>query len=161
MNMQKFTLTRSGVTIYLSDGRVLLLHFNTDSGKVFYRYKIGTLSDVKHPGIFIGFDRAGRKYFMHNHYHTSKPSIVSEKEFTQGLPIALYKGEAVNSRLKTLELGLAQILQGEPYNWHTYNCQSFVNRARNNQSKSDDVEKWTNGLLAGLLLIIGIKALNS
>lgn len=161
MVMTNYRLYGNHVDIIMSNGRIFTVYFTPDSGKVYYRSKIGTLSDVKHTGIYLGVDSSRKRYFMHNHYLTKQPSIVSEHEFSQGLPLFLYEGESINTPKKTIELGLEQIFKAEPYSWHSYNCQSFVNKARNNQSSSEDVDKWAKGIGVTLLLVLGIKAINS
>lgn len=135
---------------------MLTIHFNQNSGKVYYRYKINTISKVKHPGIFLGVDQFGNGLFLHNHYHVGTASIVTEHQFGQGYPLYLYGEKCSNSPLKVIELGLTQVLKEERYHFANYNCQTFTNTACHNQRKSEDVEKWTGRIFVGSLLLLGI-----
>jgi hypothetical protein len=161
MHLKNYSLYDHCVVLVMTDRTVHTLNLHPLSGTVYYRFKIGTLSDVKHPGIYLGFDQAGNNYYMHNHYATGKPAIVAEQEFTQGQPLYLYEGTASNTPKDIVKIGLDQVLAGKPYAWLNYNCQSFVNRARINQNLSEDVEKWTKGVLLTLLVVLGVRAFNN
>lgn len=160
MKLKNYSLQKGYVQLHGGNRICAILYFNQDSGKVFYRSKIGTLSDVKHAGIFLGVDRAGNRYFMHNHYKTGRPAIVSQAEFAQGSPLALYEGESINTPLETIRIGLEQVMNAEPYTWHSYNCQTFVNHARSNKRVSEDVNRWMSGLALVALVALGIKVFN-
>lgn len=157
--IKNFTLTRASIEWTGTDGLHRWLYRNENSGRVFFRYKLGVLSDIKHPGIYLGNDVNGRHYFMHNHYQTGRPSIVTEHEFTQGQTYFL-DHEKVANREQTLCSGLEQVRAGTPYGLLDYNCQSFVNLAASRVAKSEDVEKWTGALLLAAVITIGVRFLN-
>lgn len=155
--MKNFYLYNDHVLIVNNNGSIFTIYFNEDSGKVYYRFKIGTLSKVKHPGIYLGKDAYGVGYFMHNHYHYGKAHITIQNEFTKGMPLYIYNEKCSNSPLKVIEIGLNEILRGESYKPITYNCQTFTNTACNNQRNSADAEKWVGRVVLGglALLVLG------
>ncbi len=156
--MKYFYLYNDKVEIVKNDGSIFTIYFNENSGKVYNRYKIGTISQVKHAGIFLGVDINGVGYFLHNHYHYGKAHITTQKEFVKGMPLYIYNEKCSNTPLKVIEIGLNEILRGESYKPITYNCQTYTNTACYNQRKSADAEKWVGGiLLSGLaLLVLGV-----
>ena len=154
--MNNYYLYKNRVEIVKNDGNIFTLYFNENSGKVYFRYKIGTVSQVKHPGIFLGVGAYGVGYFLHNHYHFGKAHIVSESEFKKGMPLYIYNEKCSNTSLKVIEIGLNEMLRGESYNPITYNCQTFTNTACHNKRKSDDAEKWVGGIVLGSLLLLGL-----
>ncbi len=154
--MRNFDLYNNRVEIVKNDGSIFTIYFNENSGKVYFRYKIGTISKVKHPGIFLGVDTSGNGYFLHNHYHYGKATIVTEREFTQNKPIYIYNEKCSNAPLRVIEIGLNEMLRGESYKPITYNCQTYTNTACHNQRKSEDAEKWVSGILLGSLALLGL-----
>ncbi len=156
--MKNFYLNKRQVTIFNNDGSSRTIYFNSNSGKVYYRYKTGTISQVKHPGIYLGVDYNGMSYFLHNHYHYGKAHITTEQEFRKGQSIYLYSEKCSNSPLKVIEIGLNEIIRGESYRPLTYNCQTYTNSACHNRRTSEDVEKWVGGILMGSLALLVISA---
>ncbi len=156
--MKNFYLYDTHVIVVNNDGSTRTFYFNTNSGKVYYRYKTGTISEVKHPGIFLGVDYNGIGYFLHNHYHYGKAHITTEKVFAKGQSIYLYSEKCSNAPLKVIEIGLNEIMRGESYRPLTYNCQTYTNSACHNQRISADVEKWVGGIVMGSLALLLISA---
>jgi hypothetical protein len=160
-NITSYQLNNRQAVLFLTSGKVLVIDLTPKSGNVYCRTKVGTLSDVKHTGIFFGNDAAGNRYFMHNHFKTGKPSIVTKNEFTLGMPLSLYEGETINTPLQTVQCGLEQVMAGEPYSWLSYNCQTFVNHARRNTRVSEDVDRWEGGAALALIVLLGINLINN
>ena len=154
--MKKFYLYNNRVEIVTNDGSIFTIYFNENSGKVYFRYKIGTVSQIKHPGIFLGLDANGTGYFLHNHYHYGKAYITTEKEFVKGMPLYIYNEQCSNSVLKVIEIGLNEVLRGESYKPASYNCQTFTNTACHNVRESEDAEKWAGRILFGSLVLLGL-----
>lgn len=157
--MKNFYLYNNRVEIVKNDGSIFTIYFNENSGKVYYRFKTGTISKVKHPGIFLGVDAWGTGYFLHNHYHYGKAHITTQAEFTKGQPIYIYNEKCSNTPLKVIEIGLNEILRGESYKPITYNCQTYTNTACHNQRKSAAVDKWVGGIALASLALLFIGAL--
>ena len=155
--MKNFYLYNNSVEIVNNDRSIFTLYFNENSGKVYFRYKVGTISQVKHPGIFLGVDAYGVGYFLHNHYHFGKAHIASESEFKKGKSLYIYNEKCSNTPLKVIEIGLNEMLREESYKPITYNCQTFTNTACHNQRKSEDVDKWIGrvAMASFALLIFG------
>ncbi len=156
--MRSFYLTNDTLFIYMTNGSTLVIFLNENSGKVYYRFKIDTVSQVRHTGIYLGADGLGTQYVMHNHYENGRPCIVSLKGFTKGKDFYEYSINRLNSSLQVVEIGLNEILRGERYDSVNYNCQTFVNIACINKRKSDDVDKWIGRIVVGSLLFFGIAA---
>lgn len=154
--MKNFYLYNNSVEIVNNNGSISTIYFNENSGKVYFRYKIDTISQVKHPGIFLGVDSNGVGYFLHNHYHFGKAAIVTQREFTQGKQLYIYNEKCSNTPLKVIEIGLNEMLRGESYKPITYNCQTFTNTACHNKRKSEDAEKWVGGIVLGSLVLLGL-----
>jgi hypothetical protein len=159
--MKKFILYNNRVEIVNIYGQNLTIYFNQNSGKVYYRHKIGSLSKIKHPGIFLGVDVEGISYFLHNHYHIGKAHITTEFEFRQGMPIYIYSDKCSNEPLKVIEIGLNEILRGESYKPVNYNCQTYTNTACHNSRVSEDSNKWMSRVLFGSLMVITVGTLFS
>ena len=83
--MRTYKLYNNRVEIINNNGSVFTIYFNENSGKVYFRYKIGTVSQIKHPGIFLEVDANGKGYFLQNHYHYGKAHITTEMEFAKGM----------------------------------------------------------------------------
>ncbi len=152
--MRNFYLYNNRVEIIKNDGSIFTIYFNENSGKVYFRYKIGTISKVKHPGVFLGVDAWGNGYFLHNHYHYGKAHITTETEFKKGMPI--YNEKCSNAPLRVIEIGLNEMLRGETYKPITYNCQTYTNTACHSQRKSEDAEKWAGRIFVGSLVLLGL-----
>jgi len=135
---------------------VLTLHFNQDSGKAFFRYKINTISGIKHPGIFIGCDNSGVRYVAHNHYRYGKPVLVTWEEFAQEQNTFAYPEYATNPHLVVIEKALNGILKGEKYTAFIFNCQVFVNEALADKRRSPATENIFAGLALFGLLLLGL-----
>lgn len=156
--MKNFHLYNNRVEIVNNNGSRFIIYFNENSGKVYFRYKIGTISEVKHSGIFLGVDSNGVGYFLHNHFHYGKAHITTQNEFAKGMPLYIYNEKCSNTPLKVIEIGLNEMLRGESYKPITYNCQTFTNTACHNQRKSDDSEKWVSRVVLGSLALFILDA---
>jgi len=154
--MTHYTLNAHKVDVHLENGQTLTIFFNANSGKAYYRNKIDTISNVKHPGIFIGTDAWNNEYFVHNHYQVGKASLAIRNAFDKGMPIYLYEEKCSNQPLTVVNKAFQHIARGERYNFISYNCQTMVNDACSNQRKSQDVEKWAGGIAATALIALFI-----
>jgi hypothetical protein len=159
--MKNYYLYNDRIEIIYSDGTSGTIFLNGNSGKVYYRFKIDTISGIKHPGIFLGTDYNGEGWFLHNHFLTGKASFITESNFRKNQPIYLYTEKCSNAPLTVIDIGLKQVLAGESYKPVSYNCQTFVNQACNNQRRSDSVEKWVSGLFIAGLIVAGISIASS
>ncbi len=157
--MRSFYLTNSALYIYMTNGATLAIFLNENSGKVYYRLKIDTVSQVKHTGIYLGTDRFGTHYMMHNHFENGRPCIVTFQGFAKGKEYYEYNINPENAPFLVIEIGLNEILRGERYDSVNYNCQTFINLACLNKRKSDDVDKWIGRVVVGSLLFFGIAAI--
>jgi len=161
MKMINYIVSAHKVDVYLDNGQTLTIFFNENSGKAFYRYKIDTISNVKHPGIFIGIDARGVGYFIHNHYQVGRACLVQKQDFDLGKPIHHYSEKCSNAPRTVIGKAFQHVMRGESYHFISYNCQTMVNDACSNQRKSQDVEKWAGGLAVTALAAIFLGAVLS
>jgi hypothetical protein len=152
----EYKIYKNGVKLYTKDQRVEPIFFTKNIGKVFYRFKIGTISDVKHSGIFLGVDQGNTPYFIHNHYATGKAKIDPLNKFSQGKAIHLYEEKCTNEPRKVIRIALDLVKSGKPYDFLNYNCQTFSNKACHNQPISEDVQKWAGGIALFSLMALGV-----
>jgi len=156
--MKHFYLYSDRVEIIISNGNKHIVYFNEYSGRIYYRHKINTISNVRHPGIFLGTDRNKQRWYFHNHFENGHPVIEIEQGFSKGQKLYVDERQSSLGRLVTIENALNEVLDRKAYDWLDNNCQSFVNRICFNQNRSEAIENWTAGILTGLLLIAGFKA---
>jgi hypothetical protein len=161
MKMINYQVFSNRVVVYINNGQSLTIYFNENSGRAYFRYKIGTISKVKHPAIFIGTDYYGNEYFIHNHYQVGSACLVTRSEFDKGQAIHLYKEKCSNTPRTIIEKAFAHGMRAEKYHFITYNCQTLVNDACSNTRKSEDVDKWAGGIFAASLALLLIGAASS
>lgn len=154
--MKNYTLYQTCVDVVENNGTIRRIYFNENSGKVYFRYKIGSVIGIKHPGIFLGVDLSATEYFLHNHYGLGTACLVTGNEFKQGMPIWLHELKYTNAPLTVIRIGLDEAIKKEPYHVMNYNCQDYVNLASNNQRKSESIEKIGSNLFFGSLLFVGL-----
>lgn len=154
--MKNYTLYQNCVDIIENNGTIKRIFFNENSGKVYFRYKIGSIIGIKHPGIFLGVDLHGIEYFLHNHYQLGTACLVTGNDFKQGMPIGLYELKYTNPPLRVIQIALDEVKRKERYHVVNYNCQDYVNLATNNQRRSESIEKIASNLFFGTLLFVGL-----
>lgn len=154
--MKNYKLYQNYVDIVENNGTFKRIFFNENSGKVYFRNKIGSLIGIKHPGIFLGVDLYGTEYFLHNHYQLGTACLVTGDDFKQGMLIGLYELKYTNPPSRVIEIALNEAIRKEKYHVVNYNCQDYVNLATNNQRKSESIQKITSNLFFGTLLFVGI-----
>jgi hypothetical protein len=157
--MRNFYLSANSVDVVNNNGSIFTIYFNEHSGKVYYRNKIDTVVNIKHPGIYLGKDINGTGYFLHNHYHYGKAHITTQADFTKGEKIYLYNEMCSNSPREVIRIGLNEVLRGERYKPISYNCQTFTNTACHSIRKSDDAERMLAGVAGVALLFVFLGAL--
>ncbi len=157
--MKNYFLFNDRVEFRLTDGSNLAIYFNEYSGLIYWRFKIDTVSGVKHPGILLGIDNNGNRWYMHNHYQHGRPVIESEQNFAKGQPLYLADRQSGFSSRTVITNALNEIALARPYEWLSYNCQIFVNRICFRENRSESVENWVGGIAATLLLTAGITAI--
>jgi hypothetical protein len=150
--MTNFRIHQNCVEIFTNDGRVVPIYFNEHSGNVYYRYKKGSPSNIKHPGIYLGVDANGIQYVLHNHYKQKRAFIDTLEGFSLGRKLRVYN-TCTNPPHEVIRIGLEQVLNGEKYKVMSYNCQTFTNQACHNVRKSESIEDWKLGLGIGALVL--------
>lgn len=146
-----------------SYGETKYIQLTEDSGRVVTRKKVGTISNVNHPGIYVGIDSfTDEPYILHNHYKIFKTAGVSPFwEYAAGEKVRWDNRPCSNSKIEVLQIGLNHAINREPYRWLTNNCQITVNDACNNKRTSEDVGKWVGRIAAGVFALIVVDAFTS
>ncbi|MBX7243804.1 MAG: hypothetical protein K1X92_18835 [Bacteroidia bacterium] len=155
--MKSFSFFQDGVVLHHSNGLSQTIYFNANSGKLYWRYKIDTITNVQHPCIYLGKDARGRDYVIHNHYHYGSAFVDTWHGFSQGQTVYdNYLPSCKNPPLTIIQNALNQVILKKRYDVLSYNCQTTVNLACNNDPKSQSVDTWMPVLVAGMgVLVIG------
>ena len=161
MKIKNYKLYPNWVDLTLIDNSTFRLWLNEWSGKIIYRYKINTISNVKHPGICLGFDKDRNWYYMHNHFEHSGPAIEIDKAFAKGHRLFLETRQSQYNSSIILQRGLNEMIQSKTYHWHDYNCQSYVNTVCFNENRSQSIDEWKSALGFGALLFFGFGVLKN
>src|SRR5580698_2740051 len=135
MYLYHYTLFDDGVHLVLTTGKGLTVYFNAQSGQIHAVRKNNTSLSIQHTGIYLGSDWSGTTYYLHNHLKGRRPELVTQSEFAEGQEIFLYPGITTTHPSEIIHIGLEQLLAGKPYSLLTYNCQGFVNTARQNKNR--------------------------
>ena len=148
--MKSYSLYKDRVEFSINISSTFTIYFNENSGKVYFRYKNGSMSGMKDPGIFLGVDVNGNGYFLHNHNYYGKAHISHEIEFRKNTQIFTYKEKWSNEPLKAIEQGLNEMLRGASYNPISFNMRPPANNAIYYQETSE----YSAILLIVLMLVI-------
>lgn len=159
--MKKFYLHHDRIEIILANGQILNIRFTTETGKIVFRYKLQTISGVRHPGIVLGIDDNGQRWIIHNHYLYRRPVLETEIGFAKYQQLFYADQQPQIEYLAVIQNAMDEVQLAKSYHWLNYNCQSFVNKVCFNQLKSESIEKWIGGVALGLLVLLGIGALNN
>ncbi len=153
MTMTGYQFYANALAIYLSNGQTLWIYLNRDSGKVFYRYKVGFPRSAKHTGIYVGTFANGTEYWIHNHINFGKAHLATGSSFRQGMQIYVHDEYCTNDWQTVIDKGLQHILKGERYMPYSFNCQVMTNDACHNVRKSADADRIVGGVLLGLAVV--------
>lgn len=143
MRIRDFQIGSERVLITFRNSRKRYFFFDEDSGKAYYRYKLNTMDQIMHSGIYLGHDARGVRYYIHNHTERGFASIDPEKDFTQGQPLYEHSKESQFPPMEVITRALEKAKEGEPYKLLTNNCQTFTNYSTIDRSHSEDVLKWS------------------
>lgn len=148
------------VTLEYDNNHTATVLLNEHSGKPLWRYKIDTISKVKHTGIYLGVDYyTGEPYVVHNHYKLFGTAGISTLAlFESGMQSYWIDGQTKNDWMTIVSKSLREVIREEPYKVRRYNCQTLVNIVCNNVRRSEDVEKWA-GIALGLGTLVLISRL--
>lgn len=128
--------------LFLSNGRQIFVRLDNNSGRIVWRFKIGSLFNVHHTGIWLGTDYdTGEIYIIHNHHQHGAAHIAGFSEFSAGKEVYWKKGECANSPSTVIAVGLDNVIAGKPYEAVTNNCQTLTNTACYNKPVSEDVNR--------------------
>lgn len=151
--MKNYSLYKDRVELTIDNSGTFTIYFNENSGKVYFRYKNGSMPGIKHPGIFLGVDVNGNGYFLHNHNYYGKAHISHEMEFRKNMQIYTYKEKWSNVPLKAIEHGLNEMLRGVSYNPVSFNLHPLTNNALYYQEPKENSDILLIALMLGTLIL--------
>lgn len=156
--MKNYSINQESIILPATNGGVIILSLTKNSGRIVYRDKINTIIGIKHPGIEIGKDQYGNRWFVHHHYRNVRPTIEREDAFSLGEPVFYDNRKVSYSQYEILERALQAWWFGEEYHWLWKNCQHFVNEVTKNHKYSDSVDKVAEGaiVVGGITGLIGL-----
>ena len=163
MKVNYFTYLKGNVLlIVLNTGQKKWIRLDDNSGRILTRLKVNSLTNVQHPGIWLGTDYyTGEGYVIHNHYHFGSAHIATLPTYAAGQQVYWKEGRCTNDPMNVINTGLAHVIEGKPYNWLNYNCQTFANTACYNKPVSEDVNKWFEVALGVLFVGVAVTALKA
>lgn len=139
-----------------SNGHSVWVKLDADSGRIVTRLKRNTISNVQHPGIWLGCEyQSGTPLVIHNHYLQGGAHISTFDAYAVGQNVNWIDGVCRNDWQTVLKIGLNHVISGKQYRALDYNCQTFTNTACHNQSRSESVEMWGK-IALGVLAFIAI-----
>ena len=159
MHITGYQFYTNKLAVYISNGETLYVNFSADSGKVYYRYKIGWPKSAKHTAIFVGDLADGTEVWIHNHIDNGKAVMTDGSGFRQNMPIYLHDKYCTNDWQTVIQKGLDHILRGEPYLPVSFNCQVMTNDACHNVRKSDDANRIVGNVVAGAVIGLALASL--
>lgn len=156
--MGNYYLDRNRVSLPAKNVGSIVLSITPDSGRIVYRDKINTVIGIKHPGIELGTDQFGYKWYIHHHYKNTHPSIEREDAFSLGQPIFYDNRSVYYGKHEILERALAHWWAGKEYHWLWQNCQHFINKVVKNDGHSEAVDQVSDAamLFGGIAGLIGM-----
>ena len=130
------------IRLHFANGVYSTIRLNSNSGKVFWRYKVNSISKIKHPGIYLGqCIETGNDCVIHNHIKKGHAYVDTLNGFSLGRRVFV-AGGCTNRPNQVLHKALRSVLKREAYHPINFNCQTFVNEVCHNRRKSADAEKW-------------------
>lgn len=163
MKVNNYTYLQDNLLLIVLDtGQKKRIRLDGNSGKILTRPKVNSLTNVQHPGIWLGTDYyTGEGYVIHNHYHFGGAHIATFPAYAAGQQVTWKAGRCTNDPMRVINTGLAHVVLGKPYDWLNYNCQTFANTACYNKPVSEDVNKWFEVALGVLLVGVAATALKA
>jgi len=141
-------------------GKYALVALDEDSGRVVTRLKVGSVSEVQHPGIWLGTDCAtGKPLILHNHRRQGGAYVATYQDYASGQEVFWKDDVCTNDWVTVVKIGLDHVIAGKRYKWFDYNCQTFTNTACHNEAKSEDVQKWVGRALGSLAMFLLVREL--
>jgi hypothetical protein len=139
--MREYSIMSNCLVVINDDRTETRIYFNENTGKSYYRGKIGSIFNEEHTGIFLGVDGRGTGYFVHNHYLPGKASIETDVAFAKGQQIKVDYEKCTNSPLEVVEIALKYVIKKKPYNVFFSNCQHLTGASCNSRPHSPDLQK--------------------
>ena len=109
---------------------------------------------VRHYGICVAKDAAGRRRFIHNTPGNGVEE-VTEQVFAQGKPIRVEQRPAPGDQARVI--ARARALVGRTYDLVSFNCEHAANLAASGEASSVQVQR----AMLGLVGVVGLLLLNN
>lgn len=146
-------ITHDLLRIHYENGQILTVCLDKNSGRGIWRKKINSLMRVRHTGIYLGRClNTNTEIAIHNHYQYGSAYVTSMSDFARNEQVFWLNQHCENSPIQTISNALNLVKSGEKYKPLSYNCQTMVNSACNNQRTSQDVSRIISYAACTLLL---------
>lgn len=124
-----YELQDDHVAILFAGGKQKKIFYTGNSGKVYYRNAYNSkLEVIKHEGVYIGIDKLGIHYFLHNDKTTGIAKLVTRGEFAKGHRVMRDKLPSEVSTFVNLKRALTKAFKEEPLIFHANEKQAEVKK---------------------------------
>jgi hypothetical protein len=128
------------------DGKLKTIRYTQDTGRVFYRVKFVNGKDEWHPGLYIGRDKLGIDYFLHNNIKTGIAEVVTRGEYSKGLEVCSDNRRCLGTPHRIIRMALARVVVGKPYRFRYYSSRNI-----SHESLINDADKLIDSGLSFLV----------
>lgn len=111
------------------DGKTRTIYYTENTGRVFYRVKFVNGIDEWHPGLYLGNDKLGIEYFLHNNLKTGIAEVVTKGEFAKGLEVCSDNRKCIGTPHRIVRMAMARVVVGKPYRFRYYNSRNISHEA--------------------------------
>jgi hypothetical protein len=120
-----YEISETEVELICTSGKSRTIHYTEDTGRVFYRVKFINGVDAWHPGLYIGKDKLGIDYYLHNNIRTGNAEVVTKGEFSKGLEVCSDNRRCLGTPHRIVRMALARVTVGKPYRFRYYSSRNI------------------------------------
>lgn len=121
-----YEISEESVELFCLHGKSRTIYYNEDTGNVFYRVKFVDGVDAWHPGLYIGKDKLGIDYYLHNNLTTGHAEMVTRGEFSKGLEICSDSRKCLGTPHRIVRMAMARVVVGKPYRFRYYSARNIA-----------------------------------
>lgn len=120
-----YEISEEAVELFCKSGRSKIIYYNENTGNVYYRVKFVKGVDAWHPGLYIGRDKLGIDYYIHNSLKTGAAEVVTRGEFSKGLEICSDNRRCLGTAHRIVRMAMARVVVGKPYRFRYYSARNI------------------------------------
>lgn len=121
-----YEISEDAVELFCPHGKSRTIFYNENTGNVFYRVKFVDGVDAWHPGLYIGKDKLGIDYYLHNNLTTGNAEVVTRGEFSKGLEICSDSRKCLGTPHRIVRMAMARVVVGKPYRFRYYSARNIA-----------------------------------